>query len=117
MFEKFIDEYGFIDEQGAIDALESIVPISTLNRLTRIWGDCPDMRYSRNPKTGEQYAFSEIAEIFRKKATLDRFAKNDISTFIAYQKADTVSKIAQGRKLLLTPPPDPYGPVVDEFID
>jgi hypothetical protein len=116
MFDKFIDEYGFIDERGAVDLLESMVEIGTLNRLTRVWADCPDMQYSRN-KYGEQYAFSEIAEIFKRKATLQRFANSDISAFIAYQKAHTVSKIAQGRKLLLTPPPDPYGPVVDEFID
>jgi hypothetical protein len=116
MFDKFIDEYGFIDEQGAVDLLESIVPISTLNQCTRIWGDCPDMQYSRN-KYGEQYAFSEISEIFRKKANGYRVKYEHISAFIAYQKAHTVSKIAQGRKLLLTPPPDPYGPVVDEFID
>ena len=117
MFEKFIDEYGFIDERKAVDLLESMVEIGALNRLTRIWGDCPDMQYSRNPKTGGQYAFSEIAEIFKKRATLQRFTNSDISAFIAYQKADTVSKIARGWKLLLTPPPDPYGPVVDEFID
>ena len=75
------------------------------------------MQYSRNPKNGEQYAFSEIAALFERRATLHRFANSDILAFIAYQKADTVSKIARGWKLLLTPTPDPYGPVMDEFID
>jgi hypothetical protein len=69
---------GGFDEREAVTILENTVSSRNLDSCMMIWNTCPDRKWSGKD-------FSEILDIFKKRASADKIPAKDIDCFSQYQ--------------------------------